>query len=334
MLEDRKAENGGELTSDDKNELLLMAATFHFAEATKTLLESGADPNSENEKGSALILAIKRSPQNKIELRYKKETINNLLGKGANPNVSDPKTMLTPLMYAAILNDAPLIKLLLDNGANIDDKDTHKLTALQHAVIENSETAYELLTAKGADIETKDERGFSALFLAVVMSNEQAYKFFVEHNAIVDTTDNQGNTPLIVAALYDNMKARNFLLKNNADIHLKNIYKESAFDIIGKKEIRRSDLDKELVAAVKTHNFEKVEELLNDGADPNTTDDRGVNVMYIAAGRGYTNIVDILEKSGADIDRVSDGSGSGSGSASMAKCTLPHCSRAKVLVLI
>jgi ankyrin repeat protein len=51
------------------------------------------------------------------------------------------------------------IKLLLENGADINARDKEDATPLQHATFNGSYKAMQLLIERGADINTKDKEG-------------------------------------------------------------------------------------------------------------------------------------------------------------------------------
>ena len=55
------------------------------------------------------------------------------------------------------------MELLLDKGANIDDKDNNGSTALTKAAFQGHKEIVELLLDKGANINEKDNYGSTAL---------------------------------------------------------------------------------------------------------------------------------------------------------------------------
>ncbi|MGE0886091.1 MAG: ankyrin repeat domain-containing protein [Blastocatellales bacterium] len=57
-----------------------------------------------------------------------------------------------------------------------------------------------------------------------------------------------------------------------------------------------------LIGAVLTNNHTELKSLLSAGLDPNSTDDRGVNALMVAAGRGKLGLVKLLLSYGADVN--------------------------------
>jgi ankyrin repeat protein len=95
--------------------LLIAAAHDGATEAARLLIEKGADVNARDESGMSVLEQAATS--NHIEL------VRLLLAKGAAVNTADGGGY-TPLLQAAGNGDrnAPLVKLLLEHGANVNVK--------------------------------------------------------------------------------------------------------------------------------------------------------------------------------------------------------------------
>jgi ankyrin repeat protein len=70
-------------------------------------------------------------------------TVKKLIEYGAS--VNEKCNGMTPLMIAARYNQSEIITLLLENGANLKEKDEKGLTALRHAEASNAKEAAVLL---------------------------------------------------------------------------------------------------------------------------------------------------------------------------------------------
>jgi len=89
-----------------------------------------------------------------------------VLEQGANPNAQDVRGW-TALMYAGMAGQTPVIKKLLDKGAQVATKnDQDGTTALLNAVVFGDPDAVRLLLSKGADVNTQNKKGETALKLA------------------------------------------------------------------------------------------------------------------------------------------------------------------------
>ncbi|MBR1437053.1 MAG: ankyrin repeat domain-containing protein, partial [Synergistaceae bacterium] len=97
------------------------------------------------------------------------ELVKLLLENGANVQAVDERGG-TVLMYAASRSEPEILKLLLDNGAEINAQDESGITALMLAVRSNSSEAIKLLLDAGAKIAIRDKDGKRAYDYAISRS--------------------------------------------------------------------------------------------------------------------------------------------------------------------
>ncbi len=95
-------------------------------EAMELLLEHGMDINHTNREGLGIV---------DFAIKYRRKELL-LLAKerGVDISVSKRKSGLTPLMLAASFNDIELMQLLIDNGANPQERDKFGMNALDYAL--------------------------------------------------------------------------------------------------------------------------------------------------------------------------------------------------------
>jgi hypothetical protein len=148
---------------------------------------------TQEEKDTSLINACKKTDANLGKVQR-------LVGLGANINAVTPSGR-TPLMAATTYGNINIVRFLLENGAGVNIKDTHKgWTALMFSiglVNEEFEIA-RLLIENGADVnETATESGETALMIACKKCYFNTVRLFIENPDInLDITDNNGNTAL------------------------------------------------------------------------------------------------------------------------------------------
>ena len=129
------------------------------------LLESGADPNTNNASGrSPLHLAIERNNP---------EIIAALLKAGAKPDAQD-KAGWTPLHHAAAKNQAGNAKILLDSGADPMVLSELGGTPLHEAAASGGKEIIRLLLDRKVDPNLKSKQGVTALDLAKEYKNQAA----------------------------------------------------------------------------------------------------------------------------------------------------------------
>jgi len=89
-----------------------------------------------------------------------------MLAKGVNAadvNAKD-KRGTTPLMYAAAFGSLESMKLLVDQGADVNARNAFDATALMWAVFDLDKTR--LLLEKGADVNARSKQGRTPLIIA------------------------------------------------------------------------------------------------------------------------------------------------------------------------
>ncbi len=167
----------------------------------QSLLQRGFDPNTVNPQGvPALIVAVKEPslkvaqllaswPKAKTEVRNENDESALMLAalKGYFPlvkllveNDADVnKPGWTPLHYAATAGNVPIIELLLENSAYIDAESPNGSTPLMMAAMYGSPESVKTLIQAGADLNVKNQLGLTALDFAV-RGNRQNSKELIE----------------------------------------------------------------------------------------------------------------------------------------------------------
>ncbi|HEV3025836.1 MAG TPA: ankyrin repeat domain-containing protein, partial [Pirellulales bacterium] len=137
--------------------LILAARRAGNSRTVQLLLEHGANATERNDAGISPVLAAAGSGD--------LETMRLLLDAGAKaddfPTSNQPRAadgaagMRTPLMWAAYYNDARMVRLLLDHGAD-PNQSTYFGNPLSHACWNDGFEAAELLIDRGANVNARD----------------------------------------------------------------------------------------------------------------------------------------------------------------------------------
>ena len=194
----------------DRDHPLTLAAIATNEDIVRILLDKGA--NIETRTGDRMELPM---------------AVNNLIRRRLHVK-SSWFGGLTPLAWAARLHHTGVVKLLLQKGANANDKDhgmSPLLWALDHWNFEAwrifgrepeddriEETAAVLITG-GADIEFKNVYGSTPLATAARWGNEGVVRLLLKNGATVEVEDFSGWTPLTVAARYGHAAIVRLLLQ-------------------------------------------------------------------------------------------------------------------------
>jgi ankyrin repeat protein len=219
--------------------LMIAIINAHF-DLAAMLLEKGADPNVVDETGMAALYAavdmhtlgpmLSRPVPKLVDKLDAADLVKLLLARGANPNARLKRPVLgrhhdggdaslgdgtTPLMRAAKANDVPVMRLLLEGGADpfLTQKDyTNALMivaagggrvgayASPFPVSESGAIeAIQLLVEHGADVNAFNANGQTALHSAARRGADDLVKYLAARGAKLDQKNKQGLTPLDVA---------------------------------------------------------------------------------------------------------------------------------------
>lgn len=174
---------------------LMVAARGGYAEIVELLLSKGANPDARATRGqTALMWAVSQRHPDVVRV---------LLKHGANihlrseqwsqmmavpPHGYLPYNKMIPhggdtaLMFAARVGDLESLRLLVDAGANVNDRDAWGVSALVLAAHSGFREMVDYLLRKDADPNSA-QAGFSALHIAIARRDERMARALVEHGA-------------------------------------------------------------------------------------------------------------------------------------------------------
>lgn len=276
----------------------------------KELLHLGAKTSvTDNEDRSVLHIAAVNS---------RHEIVNYFID--LDVNIRD-KVKRTPLHYAILNADQPLVQLLKKRGASMTAQDEGDHTALHYAAaaddakmilflysidpflieMRNNEgrTALHIAAEAGkldnmqalieckAEVNALDLEGNSPFHLAAAENQEPSMRYLKSKGAFIDKCNKQGQTALHAAIERDDLAAINLLL--NIGLHL------DTRDSLGKTALQYAlNLNKLAIAKI----------LKEKGADINARDDAGRTFMHHAAMTGNTKLIAALISFGASLEAV------------------------------
>ena len=168
------------------------------------------------------------------------ETVKLLLGNGARINEFDKERKQTAIHHASFKGHTTIVKLLINANADINKQDNYGATALLHATNAGEDACVKLLLKGGAkQIPIKDGR--SPLLIACSKGNIKIAKILIKHseegNDIVNTPDDDGLTPLHTASKLGHENIVTLLLENGADVNKVTKAGESALHLIGNNDV-------------------------------------------------------------------------------------------------
>lgn len=244
---------------------LIEAAEWNLSDVVQLLLDRGVNVNEKNDYGeTALIVAAKSRSLDVMRL---------LLDRGADPNIKGGDDENSAILEASYYGDTPMIQLLLEKGARVDDTNDAGYTPLINLAERGNVEAVRLLLDRGADVnhqteepssntalavasfaghlevvrllldrgantELRTEEGWTALRQAVHNRKLDVARLLIEKGANVNAQDDLGRTPLMRAAFDNQLEIVKLLLANGADPTLRAQNGDTAADRATNPEIR------------------------------------------------------------------------------------------------
>jgi RNA polymerase sigma factor (sigma-70 family) len=146
----------------------------------------------------------------------------------------------TSLTWAAWINDAEAVRILLDRGVSLTGTDDEGRTAL-HLAAGWGPRMTKLLLDKGADVNARTKAGETPLMLAAAVdpvilesAADQAatVRLFLDKKAEVNLQDDAGRPALMFAAEHGRLQIAKALLAEGANVRLKDKKGETALDLV------------------------------------------------------------------------------------------------------
>lgn len=126
------------------------------------------------------------------------ESAINLIAKGADVNAKDEELSLQTALHAAVeRNNLKIARYLINAGADVNAKDIYEVTPVMMIYDDTSEEIIKLLVQNGANLNFQDkERKTTALINAAENNNFKIMKILIEAGADVNLRDLKGNSVL------------------------------------------------------------------------------------------------------------------------------------------
>jgi len=149
------------------------------------------------------------------KLGLKEDIIKNIVSEASKSPVAmharlsqEEKELLdNELLEAAKYGKAQTVKLLIEDGADINAKDKYGNTPLIIAARDDRAEIVKILIENGAEVNAKNEKGETPLYWVLCNDNTEIAKFLIEKGADVKAKSCFGYTPLDFA----NVDVLNFL---------------------------------------------------------------------------------------------------------------------------
>ncbi len=262
---------------------LIYAADSGYVDMVSYLLAKNANPNIKISGGTtALLQAVGKGYYSIVETLIKANADLRLSGIYRSGNNDGIDYNMTPLMIAAFNNHDLIVKLLLDNGSEINRINEYGANALFYAIANgNTETA-KMLLENGGDANISATYGtygnITPLALASALGDTDLISSLLIGKANINHIMNNGRTALIWAAL-SKSEAIATLINARADLN-----------------IADNDGKTALMFASENGDYNSVEYLIKAGANINIVDRFSKNALMYAMENGNLDIVDLIAR--------------------------------------
>jgi ankyrin repeat protein len=212
-----------------------------------------------------------------VSKNFSEQKVRRLLELGFSPEAAD-LCGRKPLVFAALIQNRSLVRLLLDYGANPNqtDNEDDPPPALWWAAFRGDVGTAELLIDKGANVEGVGSR--FPLMAASLNGHLEMVRLLIDRGAQVNSRNVHG-TPLSHAAEANRIEVMRFLMEKGADVD-------------GKDD--RYYRWTPLMRAAAAGSVEAVKLLLEKGANPGFKDTRGDTPRSIAEERGHPHVAELF----------------------------------------
>jgi ankyrin repeat protein len=311
---------------DAEGQSLVHIAVHHTA-ALDLFVDRGVSMNLRNAAGQTPLSFVVATTPNNVDI------CDALLQRGADANLGDAVTGLTPLMLSVMGYATDMAKkLLVDGHCDLNARDVFGATVLHWAAVARSRGILEqLLMLENVDVNAQDAQGESALHRACLVNGKEEFAagLLAKDATNVNIVDEHGNSPLHAAVLTNNLPAIRTLIAARLDENALDgrpatppvvTGKEAAKKASGKKEkgqpeqavVTKLNIQLEnnakqtpLQVAIELEYEDIIVELANAGASVHRPTPYG-NILHACVKQGNIKLVELLLTKQADVNHRND----------------------------
>lgn len=281
---------------------LIIAVGNSYIDTAKILIENGANINAVDIEGwsalsyavnngdieiAKLLLTNKAKIKGELLLAIKSPIVESrinimklLIENGANINYTD-EDGFNPLNIAIESGDMELTKFLITNGANVNSLMQDGVSLIGYAIAQNNMDLLQILIENGANVNytNGDSWANTPLQTASRLGLDNVVRILLTRNADINSVDMNGNTALHTAALNSQLSVVKLLLEKNPNLDIQNKVGNTALHL-----------------AVISGNIDIVGELVLKGANTRIRNNDGKYPRDIARANNSAAIFEVLRE--------------------------------------
>lgn len=285
-------------------EALATAIGTRSLSVARLLLEHGASPDIRVDEAPALLGLLKSEDRVMLEL---------LVGSGANANLPAAHGETT-LLRAVRTGDAALVAYLLSHGADPNLADEASVAPVRAAVEAGHGELAPLLLKRGANSSLRFPDGFTVLGRALKEAEWDLARELIAAGADPDAPCEGELCPMEIAFRDRNAKLATSLLDDGAVAHPALLFRAMESDASEIVDLlidrgapinaRNARGDTLLAKACREGNLNLAARLIFRGASNRLLGAEGQEPLIVAIAARHPEIVELLIRSGADLNRV------------------------------
>ncbi len=230
------------------------------------------------------------------------ETLRDVIAAGANAAAVSPDGA-TALLWASYRDDIEMARWLLTVNAPVNTANDLGVTPLWAASENRSAQMVALLLENGANPNLALLSGETAVMIAARAGSEEVVRLLANAGADLDRSATRGQTALMWASASHHSATVKALLEYGADVHRRSAVWSQMMAVPPHSRTKR-DIphggNTALMFAARVGDVLSAQQLVVAGANVDDVDAWGMSATTIAAHGGYTKLVDVLLKHGAD----------------------------------
>ncbi|KAH8433190.1 ankyrin repeat domain-containing protein [Aspergillus melleus] len=183
---------------DDKDGRLslMIACVFGYVDTVREFLDERAQINGMSYRSPAMKKMV-------AKMHYQRAFSSIVPSeKSAREKMLELVAGRTPLICAAEEGYTEIVRMLLENGEDVNERDTteKERSPIHWAALEGQAEVVKLLLEKGANVEARDVNMDTPLCLAITTSKSAVVDLLLKHNAKVNVRNSESLTPLAMSA--------------------------------------------------------------------------------------------------------------------------------------
>ncbi|SUW07618.1 ankyrin repeat-containing protein [Brachyspira pilosicoli] len=226
---------------------------------------------------------------------------------------SDDSIGSNALILASEFHHKEIIKILLENNADVNFKNYLNKTALEYVASndDNFDIALEFIK-RGADVNALDNENATPLMYAASHNAKKILNLLIENNADINIQTKSGYTALILAAMHNHINIVKILIENKADVFARDGYgrrcsyyadenwNDEMCKIFSKYHDDEYKKNTQFIFDVLYSKTDEINKYISEGGDVNFQDDGGLTALTVVEKR---EVAKILLDNNADINK-------------------------------